>query len=131
MDNTGVWLHLFYTCRTICVRHSYIIHLYYMCRTCILSATHVKHLYVYTCNAPKTPHMYYICSTTGHVEIVNRISQTIVYRFIIYAIVVSKFHVMLLTNGYPLFVMGLSQIWWGLRDLTNIYHYNRIILAYN
>ncbi len=33
----------------------------------LVSATHVIHLYFYTCNTPKIPHMYYRCSTTGHV----------------------------------------------------------------
>ncbi len=32
-----------------------------------VSYTHVIHLYFHTCNTPKTPHMYYRCSTTGHV----------------------------------------------------------------
>ncbi len=44
------------------------------CTTCInmyithVSATHVIHMYFYTCNIPKTPHMYYRCSTTAHIS---------------------------------------------------------------
>ncbi len=44
-----------------------------MCTTYV-SATHLIHLYFYTCNpwachTPKTPNMYYRCSTIGHVHL--------------------------------------------------------------
>ncbi len=41
-----------------------------MCIKCVAD-THVIHLYFHTCNIPKTPHMYYRCSTNGHVVLIN------------------------------------------------------------
>ncbi len=38
-----------------------------MCITHV-SATRLILLYSYTCNTPKTPHMYYRCNTTDHVS---------------------------------------------------------------
>ncbi len=62
MCNTGVYvLHMYYTCRITCVIQVYILHMYYMCR--ILYDTCICH----ACNTPKTSHMYYRCSTIGHV----------------------------------------------------------------
>ncbi len=66
-----------HTCNT-CVYPTHV----YMCRTCVLhrvSTTHVIHLYFYTCNIPKTTHMYYKCSTTGHVR---NIKYEKVYKYI-------------------------------------------------
>ncbi len=45
------------------------LHMYYMYRTCLLHMyMPYIHLYFYTYNTPKTPHMYYRCSTMGHVK---------------------------------------------------------------
>ncbi len=64
-------IHMYYMSRTTCtcVMQVYILHMYYMCITCIthLSATLLIHMYLYTCNTPKK-HIYFRCSTTGHVE---------------------------------------------------------------
>ncbi len=54
------------------VYSTHVLHVYNVYYT--LFATYVIHLYFYTYNIPKTPHMYYRCSTTGHVE--NERGQT-------------------------------------------------------
>ncbi len=52
MCNTGIC----YTCIT-CIEHD-------LCITHV-SAKYVIHLHFHTYNIPKTPHMYYKCSTNG------------------------------------------------------------------
>ncbi len=44
----------------------YILCMHYMCITHV-STIHVIHLYLYTYNTLKTPYMYYMCNTIGHV----------------------------------------------------------------
>ncbi len=51
-------------CNTV-VYPAHVLHVQNMC-IIYVCATYVILLYFYTCNAHKT-HMYYICSTTGHV----------------------------------------------------------------
>ncbi len=55
-----------YKCRTACMIHVYILHMHCMCRTCVLHIC-LLHMYFYICNTPKTPQMYYRCSTTVRV----------------------------------------------------------------
>ncbi len=62
---------MYYMCRNTCIIYVHILHdcitcvdVYY---TCICYTCNI--VVFLQCNTPKTPHMYYRCSTNGHVNI--------------------------------------------------------------
>ncbi len=55
-------IHMFHTCNEG-VYTTYVLHVFEI----YVSATYVIHIDFYICNTPKSPYMYYRCSTNSHV----------------------------------------------------------------
>ncbi len=70
MCNTGVYpthvLHVYIYMCNAGVYSNHVLHVYNIYITHV-SARHVIPLYFYTCNTPKSPNIYYMCSTTDNV----------------------------------------------------------------
>ncbi len=55
---------MYYMCRTTIIMQGYIIHMYYMYRNVdVMRVQQSADTCFYTCNTPKTLHIYYSCGT--------------------------------------------------------------------